>query len=212
MMGIRAIARLFFGTLLVAGSAGAQNLLVNGSFEQPVFTDAVNNPETIPGWTSTPSPFEVWNQLQGPGADGNQYLELDVSTCTTISQTIPTSSDSFYRVSLAFAARAGVQDNRIEVLWNGTVIGTASADGSAVGGNVQWTRHSYAVQPGATGSSTLSIRNVDTCDGLGALLDDVSVVEAAPPASIPALGSFSIALLMVGFGLSALVLLRRRRI
>jgi hypothetical protein len=209
MMGIRTISRLFFCAVLVAGSAGAQNLLTNGSFEEPVFGSSVNYPSTIPGWTTAPETFEVWNQLQGPGADGNQYLELDVNSCTTVSQTFATSTDNFYRVSLAFAARAGVQDNRIEVLWNGNVIGTASADGSAVSGNVQWTRHAYAVQQGAAGSSTLSIRNVDACDGLGSLIDDVSVVVAAPPASIPALGPFGIALLAGGCVL--LARLRRRR-
>jgi len=210
MMGARLFARLFFGSLLAAGSAGAQNLLVNGSFEQPVFTDPVNSPSTIPGWTSTPEPFEVWNQFQGPGADGNQYLELDVSGCTTISQTVPTSAQKSYAVSLAFAARQGVQDNRIEVLWNGTVIGTASADGSAVNGNVPWTRHSYAAQPGGAGSSTLSIRNVDACDGLGSLLDDVSVVEAAPPVSLTALGPLGLVLIAAGLMLFGFVGLRRR--
>ena len=210
MMGSGFFARLFFATLLVAGSAGAQNLLVNGSFEQPVFTDQVNYPSTIPGWTTTPETFEVWNQLQGPGADGNQYIELDVDTCTTVSQTIPTSAQKFYGVSLAFAARAGIQDNRIEVLWNGTVIGTASADGSDVSGNVVWTRHAFAAQQGGAGSSTLSIRNVDACDGLGSLLDDVSVVEAAPPVSLPILGPLGLALIASGLMLLGLVALRRR--
>ena len=211
MMGIRVFARLFLGTVFVAGSAGAQNLLTNGSFEEPVFAGSVNYPATIPGWTTTPETFEVWNQLQGPGADGSQYLELDVNSCTTVSQTIPTSPDNFYRVSLAFAARVGVQDNRIEVLWNGTVIGTASADGSGVSGNVQWSRHAYAIQQGAAGSSTLSIRNVDSCDGLGSLIDDVSVVVAAPPASIPTLGWFAMASLVGGLVLSALALARHRK-
>lgn len=219
MIGIRVFARqllgtCLFGTFLVANSAGAQNLLTNGSFEEPVFAGSVNYPATIPGWTTTPETFEVWNQLQGPGADGDQYLELDVDTCTSVSQTITTSSASFYRVALAFAARQGVQDNRIEVLWNGSVIGTASADGSGVVDNVQWTRHTYPIQQGAAGSSTLSIRNVDTCDGLGSLIDDVSVVEAAPPAppvTVPVLSWFGIAFLAGSFVLAALVLMRRHK-
>jgi Protein of unknown function (DUF642) len=206
----RVFSRLFCITLLVAGSANAQNLLINGSFEEPAFgADSVNNPSTIPGWTSTPAPFEVWNQFQGPGADGNQYLELDVSGCTTISQSITTSATQNYLVSLAYGARVGVADNRIEVLWNGAVIGTASADGSDESGNIVWTRYGFRVQ-GASGSSTLAIRNVDTCDGLGSMVDDVSVVEAAPPVSVPTLSSYGVALLAASFMPLAIIFLRRR--
>ncbi len=210
MSAFRGFSWALFGALFVAGSAGAQNLLINGSFEDPPFTpNSVNNPSTIPGWTSSPPPFEVWNQLQGPGADGNQYIELDVNSCTTISQTIATTSQNNYVVSLAFAARDTIADNRIEVLWNGAVIGTASADGSSQTGNVVWTRHSYAA-PGAAGSSTLSIRNVDVCDSLGSLLDDVSVVVATPPVPAPALGEIGVSLLASGLMLLALLTSRRR--
>jgi hypothetical protein len=212
MSAARVFSRLFCGTLLITGSASAQNLLINGSFEEPAFgTDTVSNPSTIPGWTSTPAPFEVWNQFQGPGADGNQYLELDVSTCTTISQTIPTSSSKNYLVSLAFAARDGVADNSIEVLWYNAVIGTASADGSSQSGDVVWTRHAFSA-PGASGSSTLAIRNTDTCDSVGSLLDDVSVVEVTPPLPVPTLGLRGVALLAGGLMLLALTLVRRRTV
>jgi hypothetical protein len=85
MSSIRAHFFLLCGILLFAGSASAQNLLTNGSFEDPPFSAGTANYPlpSIPGWTST-ADFEVWNQLQGPAADGNQYLEMDVSTCTTI--------------------------------------------------------------------------------------------------------------------------------
>jgi hypothetical protein len=192
--------------LFAAGAAGAQNLVVNGSFEQPAFgANSVNGPSTIPGWTSTGG-FEVWNQFQGPAADGVQYLELDTNTCTTISQTISTTLLQNYTVSLDFAARNGIADNRIEVLWNGVVIGTASADGSNQSGNVVWTPHGFAAV-GASGSSTLAIRNVDTCDGQGSLLDNVAVVAVTP---LPMLGSLGLALLAGGLMLLALVILRRR--
>lgn len=210
MSSARAYIPLLCGILLFAGSASAQNLLTNGSFESPAFPPGtVNGPDPIPGWTSTGG-FEVWNQFQGPAADGNQYLELDVSTCTTISQTIPTSASKNYLISLAFAARDGVADNRIEVLWNGAVIGSASADGSTQNGNVVWTHYTFPAQAGGAGSSTLQIRNVDTCDGLGSLLDDVSVVQAPVPA--PVLGRAGFALLAGGLMLLALILLRRRAI
>jgi hypothetical protein len=209
MNAARLFSWLFCGTLLAAGSASAQNLLINGSFEDPALGDGVSYPATIPGWTITPGTFEVWNQFQGPGADGNQYLELDVDTCSTIMQTISTSAQKSYSVSLAFGARDGVADNRIEVLWNGAVIGTASADGSSQSGDTVWVHHAFSAA-GVSGSSTLTIRNVDTCDGLGSLLDDVSVVEVVPPVPIPTLGSLGIALFAGGLMLFALTVSRRR--
>jgi hypothetical protein len=86
------------------------------------------------------------------------------------------------------------------------VIGTASADGSTQSGNVVWTRYFFAAQ-GIAGSSTLAIRNVDTCDGVGSLLDDVSVAKVTP---LPALSSFGATLLAGGLMLLVLVMLRRR--
>ncbi|MBS0571093.1 MAG: hypothetical protein JSS28_10825, partial [Proteobacteria bacterium] len=105
-----------------------------------------------------------------------------------------------------------VADNRIVVRWNGTQIGSASADGSAQSGNIVWTRYRFPAQPGAAGSSTLEIQNVDACDGLGAMLDDVAVVQAVPPTPTPALGRAALALLGVGLFLLALVAARRRSV
>lgn len=209
------ISWLLGGCLLLAGPADAQNLLTNGSFETPVFPANTQGwpGSSIPGWTSTDG-FEVWNRAQGPGADGDQYLELDVLTCTTISQTIATSAAANYVVSLAFGARDLVADNQIEVLWNGALIGTASADGSTQYGDTAWTRYTFPAQAGGAGSSVLQIRNVDVCDGLGSMVDDVSVVQvgaAAPAKPVPTLGKGAALLLVIGLGLLALVHARRRR-
>lgn len=209
MMNVRACGWLLAAALLASGPVAAQNLLTNGSFEQPAYPSGVTTTGTMTGWTSSSGQFEVWNGFQGPGADGGQYLELDVSGCTTVSQTIPTTTLDDYTVSLAFAPRNGYSDNSIEVRWNGAVIGTASADGSANAGNVVWTYHSYPAT-GATGTSTLEITNTDACNHVGALLDDVVVTAVPKPAPVPVPGLGLGALLVACCGLMVLALAERR--
>jgi hypothetical protein len=207
MRTARRLALLLIGSLLAVAPSAAQNLLLNGSFENPVYPNPNNFPVPVTSWTTSPdSGFEVWRNLEGPAADGDQHLEIDVNTCNTISQTIPTSSLNDYRISLAFAARNGVADNEIEVLWNGSVIGGATADGTGQN-TIAWTYYTF-LGHGASGSSTLQIRNIDACDGVGALLDDVSVIDQGP--RIPALGPVGFALLGTGLAIAALFVLRRR--
>jgi len=179
----RQVCTLLVALAAVAAPAFGQNLVTNGSFETPVYPNGVNWPVPVTGWTIAPdSGFEVWTN-SGPAADGAQFLELDVTTCDTISQTLTTVSGLRYRVRYAYSARPGVADNRVEVRWNGQLISSASANGVGLT-NPSWTYYSAEVQ--ATGVSTaLTFANVDACDGVGSFLDDVSVTEVEP---VPALG------------------------
>lgn len=200
----------FLGALALASlPAFAQNLVVNGSFEDPAYPSSTNFPVAVTGWTIAPdSGFEVWNNYAGPGADGPQYLELDVFTCNTISQAIPTIAGHKYLVRFAFGARPDVADNQVVVRWNGAQIGSASADGTGQTA-VVWTYHN-ATATATGGSSTLSFTNVDTCDGVGAMLDDVSVVDQGVAATVPTLGPPALAALAAALAIASLVLLRRR--
>lgn len=203
------------GTLLIASSpALAQNLVVNGSFEDPVYPAGFNYPVAMTGWSTTPDTgFEVWNNPPGlgPGANGPQYLELDVYTCNTISQAVPTIPGHVYDVRYAFGGRPGVADNQVVVRWNGTQISSASADGTGQTA-VIWTYYN-AVATATSGSSTLTFTNVDACDGLGAMLDDVSVVDRGAPIAtvVPTLDPRVLAALAAALAMAALVLLRRAR-
>jgi len=201
------LVTLVLGLVLVAAPTVAQlgPLVENGSFEDPAYAASTNFPVPVTGWTISPGAgFEVWRNFQGPAADGNQHLELDVFTCNTISQTIDTVAGTFYRIRFAFGARNGVADNRVEVLWNGEVVGTASANG--VGQTqIAWTYHSVQVQATST-SSTLAFRNIDACDGQGSMLDDVSLNEVEV---IPTLDPRGLAVLGVALALAAFVVLRR---
>src|SRR5688572_5308598 len=67
--------------LLVASPAFAQNLVTNGSFEDPVVT-RVGFFTQIPGWVATRGcGIEIQNNCFafgcGPSAQGDQHVELD---------------------------------------------------------------------------------------------------------------------------------------
>ena len=177
---------LLLGLAVAAGPALGQNLVTNGSFEDPVYSNPVSGPVPVTGWTIGPdSGFEVWRGYGGPAADGAQYIELDVSQCNTISQTIATVSGRRYTVRYAFSARPGYSLNHVDVRWNGQLISSADADGT---NNTQtaWT-YSSADVTATTASAALTFTDVDSCTGVGSLLDDVSVTEAAS-APVPGLG------------------------
>lgn len=191
---------------LAAAPALAQNLVVNGSFEDPDYPAGVNF-GALTGWSINPDVnFEVWDGVEGPGANGDQYIEMDNTTCNSVVQTIPTEADRDYVVTFAFGARNGVADNRVNVYWNSQLIGSASADGTNQS-QIVWTYYSFLAHGGA-GASTLDFSNVDTCDSVGAMLDDVSVVER--PFGIPTLDSLGLALLAAALGAAAFLALRRR--
>ena len=70
------------------------------------------------------------------------------------------------------------------------------------------------MSPSSTSSSsTLTFTNVDACDALGAMLDDVSVVDRGAPIAtvVPTLDPRLLAALAAALAMAALVLLRRAR-
>ena len=69
----------------------------------------------------------------------------------------------------------GVQlsSNRMEILWDGEVIGTVEANGSGQS-STQWQLYQYEVT--ASGSTTrIEFRDVGQSDSLGSYLDAVTV-------------------------------------
>jgi hypothetical protein len=154
------------------------NLIQNGSFENPVITSnySVVSSSSVPNWLSSTDNFEIWRNLDGFAGQGDQNLELDVNTPSTISQSVATVPGNEYRVKIAFSPRVGTpaNDNKVEVVFGGDVLGTVSADGTGYPSNV-WTAHNFiATASGA--NSLLELRDLGSVtDGYGTLIDDVVV-------------------------------------
>ncbi|OGY48040.1 MAG: hypothetical protein A2840_02445 [Candidatus Buchananbacteria bacterium RIFCSPHIGHO2_01_FULL_47_11b] len=184
----------------------AENLVVNGSFEAPVVTQAskwdafavgtaglewaaewVGGSDTYQGHTRPePALVELHKGIWTP-YDGAQYTELDSDwtgpvngyngepASVKISQTLATCAGGKYEIAYAFSPRPAHADNVLKVYWNGSEIISHSLSGVGKS-NTSWNTNSFIVT--ATGSATtVAFAEGGAADGLGMLLDGVSVTQ-----------------------------------
>ena len=172
---MRSFLALIGGALLLAGAAGAQNLLTNPSFEEPDVAPGTAQvfEGSIPGWTdSSLCGIEVQDNCCGAPSDGAQHLELDSDNCnSSISQTVTTQAGAKYVLSFDFSPRPSVFDNRVIVSWNGSQVFDL-IEISPPGGDVDWQHHAAVVTATGT-SSTVEFAGADQPDGVGSYLDNV---------------------------------------
>jgi len=173
-------------------------VLLNGGFEQPVVQDAA----LWDIFTSTEVDWSVAWAGSYPGAptnpylelhrgvwkpfEGAQYAELDTDwdgpgslpgeqASVSISQDLQTCDGQIYKVSFAYSPRPDHSDNVLEVYWNGTLLGTYSADGKPHTDTV-WTPITLDVEADGP-TATLMFVEAGTPDSFGMFLDAVSVTK-----------------------------------
>ncbi len=203
---------LLLGAACGASSAlAANNIVVNGSFQD---NKIGNVPwaylSSVTGWTST-GPFEIekgnnaggWASFN-PTDNGNQYLELDSTELTTVSQDLHTKKGSTYDLSFQFSGRSdtpGQAPSTMAVYWNGTLLKTITEP--AKSGWVTFTFDNLI----ATGKDTeLSFKALGPTNApsYGNYLDNV-VVTSVP--AVPEASSFG----MLAIGLAFVTYTVRRR-
>jgi hypothetical protein len=181
-----------------AGAAFGAELVLNGSFEEPV-VDTANGcyaggtgwdycyTEDVPGWTVEwvsvvgYGNLEFHNAGVGLGVPylGNQYVEMD----THGSSTPPDANVSIYQdfmtcggdytISYAWRPRPGVTaaSMKLEVYWDGQLVATHIPLSSS------WTEENLVMST-SLGTHRLEFKEVGTGDQLGTFLDAVSVQGA----------------------------------
>ena len=139
---------------------------------------------TLDGWKTSSGPGpDIISSRHLPSADGKQHIELDGSgarnTNSAIHQDIPTGGTGTFQLNFSYAAPpySAAWSNGIQVIWNGVVIDTITANG---GRSVNWQTFSYELQ-GAGDTTRLEFRAVGSDDGRGGYLDDISIVSVALP-------------------------------
>ncbi len=172
--------------MIASGLANA-NLITNGSFEDPTVNGSWQLFTSIDGWADADQIELQTSSLFGPAADGNQYVELDSNVGdgnNWLVQAFDTIVGQAYTVTFAFSPRPNVLDNTLSFgiasyLTSAHWLVFDSLSASGVGlTETAWNYYSYNFIADDT-SSTVAFMDAGPDDGLGTLIDDVSVPEPA---------------------------------
>lgn len=191
--------------LLAAGAAnaGTIELVKNGSFEKNgVAANSWNIKYALDNWQVGANGAEVRNNIAGAAQNGSNYLELDTTGNSWISQSFDTSIGAEYKLSFYYAAReqTGAATNGIDVFWNGQLVKQLAQNNYS---NVtNWIKYDLSLF-GAGSLSKLEFKAAGTSDSFGGSLDNVSLTTNVPEPG-------TLASLLLGLGMLGLTLRRRK--
>lgn len=201
MKAIHSASALVTALLVSGPPLEAQNVVVNGSFEQLVgFGYNSNIGAGLEGWTiGNGGGVDIvhstgFEPLYWRAATGDISLSLNFFGRDSVSQQLVTTPGVHYEIGFAMAAEVygGPAQRTMDVLWNGAVVGSPTFDYTGQGPTTMgWVRFAYDVV--GTGSDALTFSST-TDSNYGPALDDVSVVLAPEPntASLVVLGAVSL--------------------
>ncbi len=164
------------------GAGSLQNLLINGSFEQPAIAGSnvgYFTESTVPGWetTSTDTTLEFWaNSFNGvPAYAGNQHAEINYTQFSALYQDVPTTPGDILLWYCAHRGRLGTDVMEVRI---GDPNGTLVPQGQYTTGNTAWAVYSgtYIVPAGQTTSrfAFQAVSSAGGSPGAGNFLDDVT--------------------------------------
>lgn len=194
-------------TMLV--SASAQNLVVNGSFEEPDvgWRDAITyyaGSTSIPGWRVTQGAIDLYRRWS-PAYHGRQCIDLNGFHIGGIEQQIYIATPGLYLLEFAMSGNPRVPDVVYSMrvafgsFYSETFLFDLKTHPGHTGWNMQWDGHSRIVRVPAAGTYTLSFVSTsaaypnDPCDGPA--LDAVSLTLVPEPTPFIVLGTSLVSLI-----------------
>lgn len=161
--------------------------LINGSFEQPIITDArgyqlfpdasQTQPNSVPGWltTATDHKIEIWKSgFQGvPSDDGQQFAELNANQVASLYQDLPTTPGTTLHWRLSHRGRMGEDTMALDIgAPEAAVEQRRMTDGTTAWGHYEGT---YTVPAGQT-TTRFAFRSISAAggsQGVGNFLDGI---------------------------------------
>ncbi len=202
MKAIKLLQTVIAAALLASGAAHATTVevLSNGSFEDNA--QAAGTWHIYSGlddWTSGKYGVELRNHVAGTAADGVNFVELDTTANSYITQSVSTVLGQTYTLTFEYENRSGVSTTSqgLQVLWGGTVVGS-------VNNAANWTTVTYTLIGNGT-TEALTFKAIGTSDSYGTSLDNVSLTTSAVPEPE------SYAMLLAGLGMMGFIARRRRK-
>jgi choice-of-anchor C domain-containing protein len=163
------------------------NLVVNGSFEEPVVSSGdiaiYYAGSSFSGWTVQEGSIDLIGYLFWQADDGVQSVDL-TGNCSTgaIYQDLTTIPLQAYSLSFALAGNPGGDPavKEMEVYWGTQLVDTLTFDVTGrTYTSMGWGQHQYSVVASTTTTRLLFRSLTGGCQGPA--LDSVSVIEAEPP-------------------------------
>jgi gliding motility-associated-like protein len=166
------------------GNGTLQNLIVNGSFEQPAIAGSnvgYFTQSNVPGWltTSTDTTIELWgNNFNGvPAYAGNQHAEINYTQMSALYQDVATVPGSILVWYFAHRGRSGVDVMQLRI----GPAGNTQQQGQFSTGNTAWNvfSGSYIVPAGQT-TTRFEFQAISTASGspaAGNFIDDVAFYD-----------------------------------
>ena len=187
----RVVLGLVCCVLALAMSAEA-SLILNGGFEMPVIPNGTFQLfPNIPGWSVlSGSVIEIQRNVAGAPFEGQQFVELDSVSPTTIFQDVGgLTVGTTYRLDFAFSARASTSipnDNILSVTFGGAPVFTNLPAPTV---NPNWTVFSALVTASQTTERlTFGDTSPNAQNSFGVYIDDIRLNQVPEPATIFLLG------------------------
>jgi hypothetical protein len=193
-----------------ASQASALNLVQNGSFEantQAVDTWAIY--QDLTDWTGGRNGIELRNSVAGEAQSGNNFVELDTTKNSSMSQVLTLTQGGTYQFSFWYAARPdnGSKPKATDSLeWS--VDGTTGKvlQNWKTTGATTWQQFSQTFVFDAPQTVTLSFFAKGKSDSYGGSIDNVSFTNITP---VPEPETY--AMLLAGLGLMGTIARRRNK-